>query len=117
MVVRHMELRFPDAPKFAVGCSLGGMLLFNYLSVECKGLTVGVDPSGSVASKSSTAALGEASGVESGVDEDVEDAPSKSDIESEVEKLKSFIDVNDLATASREKGEGHLTRLYKPLCR
>ena len=96
MVVRHMELRFPDAPKFAVGCSLGGMLLFNYLSVECKGLTVGVDPSGSVASKSSTAALGEASGVESGVDEDVEVAPSKSEIESIV-NYSWFIKTNVLS--------------------
>ena len=43
MVVRHIDARFPEAPKFAVGCSLGGMLLFNYLSVECRGLTVGID--------------------------------------------------------------------------
>lgn len=43
IAVCHIQARFPNAPKMAVGCSLGGMLLFNYLSVDCKGLTVGID--------------------------------------------------------------------------
>lgn len=43
LVARHIQRRYPEAPVFAVGCSLGGMLLFNYLSVGCRGITVGVD--------------------------------------------------------------------------
>ena len=65
LVVRHIETRFPASPKFAVGCSLGGMLLFNYLSVECRGLTVGVDASPSSGALSPTSAVASASAASS----------------------------------------------------
>jgi len=76
LVVRHIDARFPEAPKFAVGCSLGGMLLFNYLSVECRGLTVGIDSPASsptLAPSSTLAAEVDAAAAEKREEEEKDD--------------------------------------------
>ena len=79
------------------------------LTIEYKGLTVGIEHSGAsspvaAASNASTAALDEASGVESGVDEVVGITSMKDFASEAVNPSNSKVVLNELALASRKKG-------------